>query len=272
MNAQKKNNYEARSIPPEKINFVYPYGCSLNIQRPSRPIFSSGTTSYPLNRPIAAIWESDTVNEIGGKRGKLIVIGSAEVFGDDWIDKEINSQLSELLFGWSLNDVELDMVSNRQDSELLDYTAIPNVDVLSKDIRPCLQGMDDLPSDFSKLFDVTMFKFDVDLIPRVTKSFNVLGLNHDPLTLIPPQFESPLPKLIPAVFAPSMREPVMPSLDQFDLDESFANEDIRLAQLCNKCTQKDEDMEYFISEAGEIMGMIIIIGSYTYSLIHDHDI
>ena len=30
-------------------------------QRPARPLLSSGPVSYPMNRPIAAIWESDTV-------------------------------------------------------------------------------------------------------------------------------------------------------------------------------------------------------------------
>mmetsp|Transcript_8862 Transcript_8862/g.14390 ORF Transcript_8862/g.14390 Transcript_8862/m.14390 type:complete len:165 (-) Transcript_8862:629-1123(-) len=74
------------------------------------------------------------------------------------------------------------------------------------------------------------------------------------LSLIPPQFEAPLPPLVPAVFPPAMREPPPPALDQFDLDEHFASERLRLAQLTNKCT--DEDLEYFVRESGEILGVI----------------
>ena len=54
--------------------------------------------------------------------------------------------------------------------------------------------------------------------------YETLGVPHEPLTLIPPQFECPMPKLSPATFPPAMREPAPPALDQFDLDEHFAKE------------------------------------------------
>ena len=56
---------------------------------------------------------------------------------------------------------------------------------------------------------------------------------------VPPQFETPMPKLQPAVFPPSLNEPPAPSLDLFDLDEHFASERVRLAQLTNKCGDGD---------------------------------
>jgi len=40
-------------------------------------------------------------------------------------------------------------------------------------------------------------------------------------------------------------------LDQFDLDEHFASERIRLAQLTNKCAT-DDDIDFYIREAGEV--------------------
>ena len=40
---------------------MYPYGASLSVERPARPLLSSGPVSYPLNRPIAAMWETETV-------------------------------------------------------------------------------------------------------------------------------------------------------------------------------------------------------------------
>ncbi|KAJ1422136.1 hypothetical protein B484DRAFT_452508 [Ochromonadaceae sp. CCMP2298] len=240
----------------DKLVFVYPYGASLNVQRPAIPILSSGSISYPMNRPVTAMWEAETVSGAGAQRGRLLVVGSVEMFGDDWLDKEENGKLCDLLFSWLLNEVELDMTSDRQDADLSDYSPVPNVEGLSQSLKPCLQGMDDLPRDFTKLFDMNMFRFDTDLIPQTRKVYEQLGVPHEPLTLIPPQFECPLPKLSAATFPPAMREPAPPALDQFDLDEHFAKEGLRLAQLTNKCTSGEEDMEYYIAESGEILGVI----------------
>jgi intraflagellar transport protein 52 len=38
------------------LEFVFPYGATLNVQKPALPILSSGPISYPLNRPIAAVY------------------------------------------------------------------------------------------------------------------------------------------------------------------------------------------------------------------------
>merc|ERR1712176_1382069 len=88
--------------------------------------------------------------------------------------------------------------------------------------------------------------------------YKELGVKHEPLTLISPQFETPLPFLSPAVFPPSLREPPPPNLDLFDLDEHFASEKVRLAQLTNKCT--DEDLDFYIRQAGEILGVTQKLG------------
>lgn len=61
-------------------------------------------------------------------------------------------------------------------------------------------------------------------------------MKREPLTLIEPQFESPLPPLQPAVFPPELQEIAPPPLEFFDMDEEFASEKTRLAQLANKCT------------------------------------
>ena len=52
-----------------------------------------------------------------------------------------------------------------------------------------------------------------------------------------------------------MKEPPSPSLDQFDLDEHFAKESLRLAQLTNKCSNGEDDLEYYIAESGDILGI-----------------
>ncbi len=75
------------------LDFVYPHGCTLSVQRPAVPILSSGKIAYPMHRPLAAAWAGE-----GG--GRLLVLGSAAVFDDTWLDKEDNSRLMEFVFRW----------------------------------------------------------------------------------------------------------------------------------------------------------------------------
>jgi hypothetical protein len=65
------------------LKFVYPYGATLNVRKPSFPILSSGPISYPANRPVAAFY-------MGPKRGKLFVIGSMMFLEDEFFEKEDN--------------------------------------------------------------------------------------------------------------------------------------------------------------------------------------
>lgn len=81
-----------------------------------------------------------------------------------------------------------------------------------------------------------------------------MGMKHEPLTLISPNFETPLPALQPAVFPPLLQELPAPALDLFDLDDIFANEKAKLAALTNKCV--DQDLEYYIRECGSILGIM----------------
>lgn len=253
--ANGNNNNSNGSNKETKMNLVYPYGASLNVQRPAIPFLSSGPISYPMHRPIAALWEAETVQGAGNQRGRLVVFGSVEIFGDDWLDKEENAKMCDLLTAWLLGEAEIDLTSDRNEAEIADYRPIPNLEALSDVLKPCLQAMDPLPRDFTKLFDLEMFRFGFHLVPQALKLYEQLGVVHEPLTLIPPQFDCPLPHLGIATFPPAMREPAPPALDQFDLDDHFAKEGIRLAQLTNKCTGGEEDLEYYIAEAGEILGV-----------------
>eukprot|EP00002_Diphylleia_rotans_P023776 TRINITY_DN467_c0_g1_i2.p1 TRINITY_DN467_c0_g1~~TRINITY_DN467_c0_g1_i2.p1 ORF type:complete len:432 (-),score=101.23 TRINITY_DN467_c0_g1_i2:139-1434(-) len=229
------------------LTFVYPYGASLNVQKPAVPIISSGYIAYPLNRPVGAVCESE------GK-GRLAVLGSLRMFDDEWIEKEENSILQDIIFKWLLasEDFKLDSI-DADVPEVSDYTYIPDTEALASRVRSCLQESEEIPKDFMSLFDDSPFKFDTNLIPEVLKLYLELGVKHEPLALIPPQFETPLPPLLPAVFPPTLRELPPPALDLFDLDEHFASEQVRLAQLTNKCN--DEDLEYYIRECGDIVGV-----------------
>lgn len=229
------------------LEFVFPYGATLNVQKPALPILSSGPISYPLNRPIGAVY-----NKAGA--GRICVFGSVRMLEDDFFDLEKNKQITDVLLRWLLGVSDVDMsFPYGEEPELSDYHHIPHTQGLAMNLRSCLQENEPLPCDFTQLFDDTLLKFDTDLIPEGVKLYQQLGVKHEPLTLIPPQFETPMPALQPAVFPPCLREPPPPSLDLFDLDEQFASERLRLAQLTNKCT--DDDLDFYIRQAGEILGV-----------------
>jgi intraflagellar transport protein 52 len=68
------------------LKFVYPYGSTLNVRKPSYAILSSGPISFPANRPVGAFYVSP-------KRGKLMILGSMQFFADDFFEKEDNQKI-----------------------------------------------------------------------------------------------------------------------------------------------------------------------------------
>jgi intraflagellar transport protein 52 len=246
---KKETTVDVDDEKQEDLAFVYPNGCSLNVTAPALPILSSGQISYPVNRPIGAVAKTSN-----GK-GRICCIGSLNMFSDEWLVKENNTRIVEIFLRWTLrkDDIVL-MKKGLSDPEINDYKRLPDTEELANRLRPCLQESEPLPKDFTQLFDDELFAFDTKLVPETVKLYKDLRLKHEPLSLIPPEFECPLPPLEPAVFAPCLREPDPPALDQFDLDEHFASEKLRLAQLTNKC-QDDDDLEYYIKESGDILGV-----------------
>lgn len=68
------------------LKFVYPYGSTLNVRKPSTPILSSGPISFPANRPVGAFY-------VSLKRGKIVVLGSMSFIHDDFFEKEDNQKI-----------------------------------------------------------------------------------------------------------------------------------------------------------------------------------
>ncbi len=50
---------------------------------------------------------------------------------------------------------------------------LPDVHSLAEQLRSCLQESESIPSDFTKLFDDTLFKFDTNLIPEAVALYEV---------------------------------------------------------------------------------------------------
>lgn len=56
------------------LDFVYPYGSTLSVQKPAIPILSSGKIAYPMNRPLGGFCREVGVGwgHRGEGRGKMV--------------------------------------------------------------------------------------------------------------------------------------------------------------------------------------------------------
>jgi hypothetical protein len=85
------------------LEFVYPYGCTLALEEPAVPLLSTGSVCYPTKVCIAAISTDMTPSAKrargmpqvhgGVSKGRVMVVGSVQMFGDGWIDKEENTSV-----------------------------------------------------------------------------------------------------------------------------------------------------------------------------------
>nr|CAB3255400.1 intraflagellar transport protein 52 homolog [Phallusia mammillata] len=231
----------------QALQFVYPYGATLNVAKPSTAVLSTGSACIPVNRPVIAMYKSKHSS------GKLVVVGSVHMFHDQYLDKEENAKVMDVVMRWlTTDDIELNTI-DAEDPEISDYHMLPHTEKLADRLKSCLQEGDDIPNDFTQLFDKQLFKMDNNIVPKILNAFDQLSIKHEPLTLIPPNFDTPLPPLQPAVFPPEFRDLPGPPLDLFDLDDCFSSEKVRLAQITNKCN--DEDLEYYVRECGDILGI-----------------
>lgn len=238
---------EKYSTISEALQFVYPYGATLNVVKPSTAVLSTGSACIPVNRPVLALCQPKKAT------GKLAVLGSAHMFSDSYIDKEENSKVMDVVLKWlTTNELELNVI-DAEDPEISDYNQLPTTALMFDRLKNCLQEGDDIPNDHTKLFDLSLYKMENNVLPDVLRAYDQMKVKHEPLTLIPPNFETPLPTLQPAVFPPEFNDLPGPPLDLFDLDECFSSEKVRLAQITNKCN--DNDLEYYIRECGDILGV-----------------
>lgn len=63
-----------------------------------------------------------------------------------------------------------------------------------------LESLDcDIPADFKKMFNMRLHSINNDLLPNVIELYKQLNVQYEPLKIIKPQFEIPLPPLQLAV-------------------------------------------------------------------------
>lgn len=177
-----------------KIQFVYPYGATLNVRSPANILMSTGSAVYPFNRPIAGYY----CNE---KNGKILAIGSGYMFEDKYINEETNMIIWEYFIQLMLNPNQKFTSYDFADIDLSDNTLIPDTVFMAEQAKICLpESIDcDLPADFKDMFDMRLHSINNDLLPEVISCYDQLNIKYEPLKLIKPQFEIPLPPLQLAV-------------------------------------------------------------------------
>ncbi|GBF92313.1 hypothetical protein Rsub_05515 [Raphidocelis subcapitata] len=252
------------------LAFVYPRGCTLAVQPPAVPLLSSGRVCYPMQRPLAAAWEAQP----GGGGGRVLVLGSAAVFDDAWLDREGNARLADWAFKWLRPGSRLALHPGDAGApDLGEPHLTPDTEALADRPKPCLGELRPPPRDAARLFDPALYGFDLSLVPEAVALYPALGVPKAPLGLIPPSFEQPLPPLAAAAFPPAAREPGAPELELFDLDEAFASTQSQLAVVFNRClagggaSQQQQqqqqqqqagggpDLEGFLLEAAAVCGL-----------------
>lgn len=106
---------------------MYPNGATLIVKDKAFPVLSTGPMSYPCERPIMAI-NSD--------KGKLVVIGSTDIFNDEYFEKDDNQKIFDFLLKFYFSkDVEFDKKAPFNESE---NKNAPDIAELSDKLKSCL--------------------------------------------------------------------------------------------------------------------------------------
>ena len=125
--------------------------------------------------------------------------------------------------------VSFDPLLGRSDFE--GRESVPDISSLSALVKPCLQENEPLPQDYRSLLCNDLYGLHNDYVPDVIDLYKRLNVPYEPLSLVEPHFECPLPPMRMATHQPRMLDPPPPALELFDLDECFTDARVRLARL-----------------------------------------
>ncbi|TGZ32861.1 hypothetical protein CRM22_011425 [Opisthorchis felineus] len=147
------------------MQFVYPYGSTLNVAKPAIALLSTGSVAFPLNRPVCAVYKTE-----GDGGGALAVVGSAAMFSDAYVTKEDNLKILEILLNYLSNDAIKLNIIDAEDPEIEPYHQVPDITSLANNLKSCLQESDELPQNFAELFNQGLFNMDLSLVPRALEN------------------------------------------------------------------------------------------------------
>ena len=93
-----------------------------------------------------------------------------------FIEKEDNMRIANVLVDFLTTDnVRLHAI-DFEDPDISDYNMIPNSVLLSDRLRVCLQESDEVPTDFTRLFNTRLFSISTSLVPPAIKDSHSLSL------------------------------------------------------------------------------------------------
>ncbi|KAJ7400259.1 intraflagellar transport 52 [Pitangus sulphuratus] len=158
----------------QALTFVYPFGATLNVMKPAVAILSTGSVCFPLNRPILAFYQHES------QGGKMAALGSSHMFSDQYLDKEENGKIMDVLFQWlTTSDIHL----NQMDMEDPEVREIRHKEVFPPAFRelpaPPLELFDldeTFSSEKARLAEITNKCTDDDLEFYVRKCGDILGV------------------------------------------------------------------------------------------------
>ena len=91
------------------------------------------------------------------------------MFHDDYIDKENNFKIFEIILAFLTTDeVSLNAIDT-ENPDVADYNYIPDSKALSEQLKVCLQEGEELSPDHNEWFDSRMFTFDFACLPKVVQ-------------------------------------------------------------------------------------------------------
>lgn len=269
----------------DQLHFVYPFGATLTVTAPANVLCTTGAVAYPFNRPLVGFYQqqhSAAAAGSGNRGGRLLVVGSGHMFHDRYVAAEQTNMLLFEYFVRLLSDLPAAGVSSSNGPQFTMYDfsdeavvtvdgsdgggLVPDTTNLAEQPKmSLLESVDcDIPADFKKMFNMRLHSISNDLVPLMMALHRQLNVQYEPLKIIKPQFEIPLPALQLAVFQPVFSDLAMPGLELFDLDESFSSERMQVAQLSNRYLRVSDELrsmpnsrelEYFVLECGRILGI-----------------
>ena len=95
------------------------------------------------------------------------------------LDKEDNNKIKDVIFEFltstSANEggsggggLELNRI-DAEDPEISDYNMIPDTCKLADQLRVCLQESDQVPADYTRLFNTRLYSISTSLVPAAIK-------------------------------------------------------------------------------------------------------
>ncbi|OWA54806.1 hypothetical protein BV898_19200 [Hypsibius exemplaris] len=226
-------------VPEANIEFLYPFGCSIEVERQTNavPLLTCGSQCDPHQRPICAMSMSDPSNW-----GSIVCFGSLFAFHDDFLELEQNFALLSGLMTVCLSPAgEL----RRRFPRMPGAEVIPRRAIRGRwTMRPAF-ALEDIFA--VRTVDEHMERIkcsgDGDLmeslwlemeIERVARELNVAWNLDEKKPLIVTELEGHLPDLEVRIFDPVVRLPGEPTLPLYDLDEDLVTWEERMKQLASE--------------------------------------